>query len=144
MKRYNLYICRRAFSCIFSILFVSPILQKCHIIRVQQCMKCDNIKLCKINILVSTLGTFDNRDKALICLPALLHNNVMWWLKLSSTSIFAPNNFTFDTHWIVTLWFNCKVLGCCSLSKIINWNFSGFACILYKCIIVLAADNKSL
>ena len=30
-------------------------------------MKCDNIKLCKINILVSTFGTFDNRD--LICLP---------------------------------------------------------------------------
>ena len=28
-------------------------------------MKCDNIKLCKINILVSTFRTFDNRDKAL-------------------------------------------------------------------------------
>ena len=40
-------------------------------------MKCDNIKLCKINILVSTFRTFDNRDKALICLPALLHNNAM-------------------------------------------------------------------
>ena len=34
-------------------------------------MKCDNIKLCKINILVSTFRTFDNRDKASICLPAL-------------------------------------------------------------------------
>ena len=54
---------------------MSPILQECHII--QQYMKCDNIKLCKINILVSTFGTFDNRDKALICLPALLHNNAM-------------------------------------------------------------------
>ena len=32
-------------------------------------MKCDNIKLCKINILVSTFRTFDNRDKALICPP---------------------------------------------------------------------------
>ena len=40
-------------------------------------MKCDNIKLCKINILVSTFRTFDNRDKALIYLPALLHNNAM-------------------------------------------------------------------
>ena len=40
-------------------------------------MKCDNIKLCKINILAPTFGTFDNRDKALICLPALLHNNAM-------------------------------------------------------------------
>ena len=40
-------------------------------------MKCDNIKLCKINILVSTFRTFDNRDKALICLPALLHKNAM-------------------------------------------------------------------
>ena len=40
-------------------------------------MKCDNINLCKINILVSTFRTFDNRDKTLICLPALLHNNAM-------------------------------------------------------------------
>ena len=40
-------------------------------------MKCDNIKLCKITILVSTFRTFDNRDKALIFLPALLHNNAM-------------------------------------------------------------------
>ena len=47
----HMYICRRAFSCIFSIFFVSLILQKCHII--QQYMKCDNIKFCKINILVS-------------------------------------------------------------------------------------------
>ena len=38
-------------------------------------MKCDNIKLCKINISVSTFRTFDNRDKALICQPTLLHNN---------------------------------------------------------------------
>ena len=35
-------------------------------------MKCDNMKLCKINILVSTFRTLDNRDKALICLPALV------------------------------------------------------------------------
>ena len=35
-------------------------------------VKCDIIKLCKINILVSTFRTFDNHDKALICLPALL------------------------------------------------------------------------
>ena len=65
-------------------------------------MKGDNIKLSKITILVSTFRTFDNRDKALICirqqkrtppnnqggvgrqqqqalicLPALLHNNAM-------------------------------------------------------------------
>ena len=40
-------------------------------------MECDNMKLCKIDILVSTFRTFDHRDKALICLPALLHNNVM-------------------------------------------------------------------
>ena len=33
-------------------------------------MKCDNIKLCKITTLVSTFTIFDNRDKALICLPA--------------------------------------------------------------------------
>ena len=37
-------------------------------------MKCDNIKLCKINILVSTFRIFDNR----------------------STSIFTPNNLTLD------------------------------------------------
>ena len=49
-------------------------LQKCHII--QQYMKCDNIEFCKIHILVSTFRTFDNRDKALIGLPALLHNNI--------------------------------------------------------------------
>ena len=40
-------------------------------------MKCDNIKPCKISILVSTFRILDNRDKALICLPALLHNNAM-------------------------------------------------------------------
>ena len=40
-------------------------------------MKCDNLKLCKINILVSTFRRLDKRDKALICLPALLHNNAM-------------------------------------------------------------------
>ena len=40
-------------------------------------MKCDNTKFCKINILASTFRTFDHRDKALICLPALLHNNAM-------------------------------------------------------------------
>ena len=62
-------------------------------------MKCDNIKLCKINILVSKFRTFDNRDKALICLPTLLHNND---IKLSSTSVITPNNFTFNNDWIVT------------------------------------------
>ena len=50
-------------------------------------MKCDNIKLCRINILVSTFRTFDNRDKALICLPALLHKNAMWGLKLLHLTI---------------------------------------------------------
>ena len=50
-------------------------MQKCHII--QQYIKCDNIKLCNINILVSTFITFDNRDKALSCQPAFLHNNSM-------------------------------------------------------------------
>ena len=40
-------------------------------------MKSDSIKLCEINILVSTFRTFDNRDKALICLRALLHDNAM-------------------------------------------------------------------
>ena len=43
----------------------------------QQYRKSDNIKLCKINILVSTFKTFDNREGALICLSALLHNNAM-------------------------------------------------------------------
>ena len=40
-------------------------------------MKCDNIKFCTINILVLTFRTFDNSDKTLICLPALLHNHAM-------------------------------------------------------------------
>ena len=40
-------------------------------------MKCDNMKLCKINILVPIFRTIDNRDKALICLPVVLHNNAM-------------------------------------------------------------------
>ena len=60
-------------------------------------MKCDNIKLCNSNNLVSTFRTFDNLDKTLICLPALLHNNAVWGLKLRFTSIFIPNNFIFGT-----------------------------------------------
>ena len=45
-------------------------------------MKYDNIKLCKINILVLTFRTFDNRDKAIIIsifynYNCLLHNNAM-------------------------------------------------------------------
>ena len=60
---------------VFSQFSLSLILQKCH--SIQQYMKCENITLCKINISVSTFKTFDNRDKALICLPALLHNNAM-------------------------------------------------------------------
>ena len=56
-------------------------------------MTYDDIKLYQIIILVSTFRTFDNRDKALICLSAVIHNN----------ATFTPNNFTFDTDWIVTL-----------------------------------------
>ena len=40
-------------------------------------MKCDNTKLCKINILVPTFRIFDNRDKALICLPGLGSSTVL-------------------------------------------------------------------
>ena len=60
-------------------------------------MKCDNVKLCNNINLVINLGHRPHLDKALICLPALLHNNAMWLLKLRSTSIVIPNNFTYGT-----------------------------------------------
>ena len=56
-------------------------------------MKCDNIKLCKISILVSTFITFDNRDKALICLPALLHNNAPY---LPLSHVYSVLHLTFQ------------------------------------------------
>ena len=59
--------------------------------------KCDNVNLCKSNNLVSTFKTFDNLDKALICLPTLQHTKAMWLLKLRSTFIVIPKNFTYVT-----------------------------------------------
>ena len=62
-------------------------------------MKCDNIKLCKINILVSTIRTFDNRDKALICLPALLHNNI--YTNVSKTLVNRIFKTDFSNHYSI-------------------------------------------
>ena len=36
--------------------------------------------------------------------------------------MFIPKNFTCDTIWIVSLLFNCKALGCRTLSKLIHRN----------------------
>ena len=72
-------------------------------------MKCDNIKLCKINILVSTFRTFDNRDKALICLPALLHNNAMCNLFAQYRKLhkFATTNSNFKKN---QLFWTCIII----------------------------------
>ena len=53
-------------------------------------MKCDKIKFCKINILVSTFRTFDNRDKTGRPLPWTKMCDVMYFMLFFLEEIVSP------------------------------------------------------